>query len=179
MYKFIQFLTFSRLASGPIIFLLIHKSFFLLASVLFILSSISDFYDGFLARKYNLTSQLGEVLDPVADKILVIFLIISLALEFESIYIGAAGCLIFSRDLWIGALRDLNARTFNTTATNVTFLAKCKTAAQFIALTSYLLGLHFNNTFIIFLADILLLLAVVLSLKTGFNYSISTFALKK
>jgi CDP-diacylglycerol--glycerol-3-phosphate 3-phosphatidyltransferase len=180
MKNFIQFLTYFRIIAGPIIFIFIVISkFYGVAFVLFMLASISDYWDGYLARKYQLVSMMGEVLDPIADKILVIFVIISLALELESIYIGAAGCLIFSRDLWIGALRDLNARTFNTTATNVTFLAKCKTTAQFIALTSYLYGLHIGSVFIIFLADFLLLLAVILSLKTGVDYSINTFAKKQ
>ena len=70
----------------------------------------SDYWDGFLARKYNLESTIGEVLDPIADKILLTFLIIALSIELSSIFIGMVGGMILVREFWVGALRDINAR---------------------------------------------------------------------
>ena len=68
MNLLIQFLTYFRMIAGPIIFLLIlYFDQYGLALVLFFLASISDFFDGFLARRYNLTSELGEIIDPIAD----------------------------------------------------------------------------------------------------------------
>ena len=84
---------------------------------LFTFASISDYFDGALARKYNLSSQLGEVLDPIADKILVLFMLFALTLNFESIYIGFISCIMLAREFWVSALRDLNARNLNTSAT--------------------------------------------------------------
>ena len=89
MNFFIQFLTYSRILVSPIIFLFItFFDFYGWALILFVLASISDYWDGFLARKYNLESALGEVLDPIADKILITFLIIGLSLEVSSVFFG-------------------------------------------------------------------------------------------
>ena len=66
-------------------------SFYGWALLLFFIASISDYWDGFLARKYNLESVLGAVLDPIADKILVTFIILALSIELSSVFIGLVG----------------------------------------------------------------------------------------
>ena len=72
MNYFIQFLTYFRIFIAPIIFLLITIfDSYGWALFLFFLASISDYWDGFLARKYRLESKLGEIIDPIADKIIV------------------------------------------------------------------------------------------------------------
>jgi CDP-diacylglycerol--glycerol-3-phosphate 3-phosphatidyltransferase len=108
MNYFIQSLTYFRILIAPIIFLLItvYDSYGW-ALFLFFLASISDYWDGFLARKYKLESTIGAVLDPIADKILVTFLILALSLELSSIFIGMVGGLMLVREFWVGALRDL------------------------------------------------------------------------
>ena len=92
MKYFINFLTFFRLFSGPIIFSLLVLSFHpKIAFVLFIIAGLSDYFDGYLARKYSFESAFGEVMDPIADKILTLFLLITLILYFKSIFIGLVG----------------------------------------------------------------------------------------
>ena len=87
MNHFIQFLTFFRIFIAPIIFLMItFGDLYSWALCLFLLASISDYWDGFLARKYNLESTIGEVLDPIADKILVTFIILALCIELSSVF---------------------------------------------------------------------------------------------
>ena len=114
MKNFIQFLTYFRIFIAPIIFLLITVyDLYGWALILFFLASISDYWDGFLARKYDLESILGAVLDPIADKILTIFLILAFSIELSSIFIGMAGGIILAREFWVGALRDLNAQQGN------------------------------------------------------------------
>ena len=142
---------------------------------LFVLASISDYWDGFLARKYKLESTIGAVLDPIADKILVTFLILGLSLELSSIFIGMVGGIILVREFWVGALRDLNARQNNPDATKVSLLAKTKTFIQFITFSSYLFGLAINNSLIIFTSNFLLFLALIITLQTGLSYTMSTF----
>ena len=131
MSHFIQLLTYFRIIAGPIIFALILVSQnFGAALLIFLLASSTDYWDGYLARKYSLTSELGAVLDPIADKILITFTLIALSVNFESIYIAFLGSMILAREFWVGALRDLNARADNIQATEVTFLAKTKTFTQ-------------------------------------------------
>ena len=54
---------------------------YLFAIVLFFLAGVTDYLDGYLARKYNAVSQLGEILDPIADKILILFVLFGLAIN--------------------------------------------------------------------------------------------------
>ena len=177
MKLLINFLTISRILLGPIIFILIlYWEAFMASLFLFLFASISDYFDGALARKYNLSSQLGEVLDPIADKILVLFMLFALALYFSSIYIGFISCLILAREFWVSALRDLNARNLNTSATKVSFLAKIKTTIQLIAVVLYLLGLSYDIVFMLFLGDFVLFIALIIGLKTGLTYSLKTFS---
>ena len=176
MNYIIQSLTYFRILIAPIIFLLITQfHFYNLALLFFFIASASDYWDGFLARKYKLESTLGAVLDPIADKILATFLILALSLELSSIFIALIGGLMLLREFWVGALRDFNARQNNSDATQVTFLAKIKTSVQFIAFTSYLFGLAINNSMILFLSNFFLFLALIITLQTGFSYTIATF----
>ena len=109
--------------------------------ILFFLASISDYWDGFLARKYKLESMIGEVLDPIADKILAMFLILALCIELSSVFIGMVGGMMLAREFWVAALRDLNARQGTSESTKVTFLAKLKTSIQLLTFSFYLIGL--------------------------------------
>ena len=176
MNYFIQFLTYFRILIAPIIFILITLfNFYGWALLLFFIASISDYWDGFLARKYNLESMLGSILDPIADKILVTFIILALSIELSSVFIGLLGGGMLVREFWVGALRDLNARQNNTEATTVSPLAKIKTSIQFITFSSYLLGLVLNNSFVLFTSNFLLFLALIITLQTGLSYTMSTF----
>ena len=176
MNYFIQFLTYFRILIAPVIFILItFYDSYGWALFLFFLASISDYWDGFLARKYNLESIIGEVLDPIADKILTTFLILALSVELSSIFVSMVGGIILAREYWVGALRDLNSKNRNYSATNVTYLAKIKTSLQFLTFASFLSGLYLENSLIIFLSYFLLFLALIVTLQTGLSYTIATF----
>jgi len=85
MTTFINILTLSRIFLAAIIFLLLTSTDgYLMALVLFFLAGITDYFDGYLARKYNAVSELGEVLDPIADKILIVFVLFGLAVNLSS-----------------------------------------------------------------------------------------------
>jgi CDP-diacylglycerol--glycerol-3-phosphate 3-phosphatidyltransferase len=148
---------------------------YLLALVLFFLAGATDYFDGYLARKYNAVSQLGEVLDPIADKILILFVLFGLAINLSSYLIGFIGAIIITREIWVGALRDLNARNGKSDATKVTFLAKIKTSIQLMTLSIYLFGLAIDNMLIIIIADIFLLASFFITIYTGLIYTINTF----
>jgi CDP-diacylglycerol--glycerol-3-phosphate 3-phosphatidyltransferase len=177
MITFINFLTFSRIVLGAVIFLLLMSSDgYLLALILFFMASITDYFDGYLARKYDAVSQLGEVLDPIADKILIVFVLFGLAVNLDSYLIAFIGALIITREIWVGALRDLNARNNRSDATKVTFLAKIKTTIQLFTISIYLLALTINNMLLIIFADIFLFISLFITLYTGFIYTLNSFS---
>ena len=177
MKKFIQLLTLSRIIAGPIIFILvIFFQYFTVALTVFILASLSDFMDGYLARKFNAVSTLGAILDPIADKILLTFVIIALSFELNSAFIALSGSLILAREYWVGALREFNARSGNIKATNVTFLAKVKTTIQLFALSLYLLFLSTGQALLILIADLTLFISLIITLQTAVSYTIASFS---
>ena len=152
------------------------KSGFLFnVAVLFLIASFSDFLDGYLARKTNSESVLGEILDPIADKLLIVFVLNGLSINLDSFLIGFISAVIISREIWVAALRDINARNNQSDKTKVTFLAKTKTAIQMLSILMYLLGLTINNMMVLFFADIILIIALLVTIQTGFQYTISTF----
>lgn len=176
MNYFIQFLTYFRIFIAPVIFLLIVQlNFYGLALTLFVVACISDYWDGFLARKYNLESLIGAVLDPIADKILITFIILATSIELSSPFIGFIGGIILVREFWVGALRELNARNANINATKVSKLAKVKTSIQLGTFCLYLLGLYLSSALMVFVANFFLFLALIITLQTGLSYTISTF----
>jgi phosphatidylglycerophosphate synthase len=98
-----------------------------------------------------------------------------LAVNLSSYLIGFFAALIITREIWVGALRDLNARNNNTNATKVTFLAKIKTTVQLFTISIYLIALSINNMLLIIVADIFLFVSLFITLYTGFLYTINTF----
>ena len=154
-------LTFSRIILAAAIFiLLMSPDGYFLALILFFIAGITDYFDGYLARKYNSTSQVGEILDPIADKILIVFVLFGISINLNSYLIGFVGSIIITREIWVGALRDLNARNNKSDATKVTFLAKIKTTIQLFTLSIYLLALTLNNMLLIQFAHIFLFISV-------------------
>lgn len=173
---FINLLTVSRMFLGAIIFVLIAMTdFYWTAFLLFFIAGITDYFDGYFARKYKATSVIGEILDPIADKILIIFLLFAISVSLSSFYIAFIGSLIISREIWVGALRDFNARKSRLDATKVTFLAKVKTTIQLFTISIYLLGLSLNNMLVLLFADLLLFISLLVTIYTGYQYSLKSF----
>ena len=176
MSLFINLITLSRIILGAVIFVILTRTeMYWYALILFFLASMTDYFDGYLARKYNLVSQLGEILDPIADKILIVFLLFAIAVNLSSYYIGFLSAVIITREIWVGALRDFNARQKNSNATRVTFLAKIKTTIQLFTISTYLLGIAMNNMLIVLIADIILLVSFLITIYTGYQYTLNTF----
>ena len=176
MITFINILTLSRIFLAALIFiLLMSPDGYLSALILFFIAGMTDYLDGYLARKYNAVSQLGEVLDPIADKILILFVLFALAINLSSYLIGFLGAIIITREIWVGALRDLNARNRKSNVTKVTFIAKLKTTIQLFTIFLYLTGLVLNNMIIIVLGDLFLFISLFITLYTGYIYTHNSF----
>ncbi len=169
-------ITLSRIFCAILIYLILFlENNYSVALFLFFVASFSDFLDGYLARKTDSVSVLGEILDPIADKLLIVFVLIGLSINLDSFLIGFVSAVIISREIWVAALRDINARNNQSDKTKVTFLAKTKTAIQMFAILMYLLGLTTNSMMVLFFADIILIIALLVTIQTGFQYTISTF----
>ena len=172
----VNLITLSRVVFAIIIFLLLSIDNYLeVALILFMLAGFTDYLDGFLARKYSLTSQLGEILDPITDKILIVFLFFGLALNLSSYLIGFIGSCIITREIWVSALRDLNSRNLNVEATKVIFLAKIKTSIQLLTIFIYLTALAFDKMLLIIFGDIFMIVSLLITLYTGYIYTLNTF----
>ena len=110
MTNFLNMLTVSRILLGIIIFLLLYlHSYYWLALIFFTQASLTDFLDGYLARKTGNTSVLGEILDPIADKLLIVFVLIGLSLNLSSFYVGFFASMIIAREIWVCLLYTSDA----------------------------------------------------------------------
>ena len=175
MTYFINLLTLSRIFIAVVIFLLLTRpEGYFLAFILFFVAGATDYFDGYLARKYNFTSEIGEILDPIADKILIIFVLFGLSVNLTSYFIALMASLIITREIWVGALRDFNARNGSSDATKVTFLAKIKTSIQLFTISIYLLGLTLNNMLLILFGDMFLFLSLLITIYTGYIYTVNS-----
>ena len=114
-------------------------------------------------------------MDPISDKVLILFVLFGLAVNLSSYLIAFIGAIIITREIWVGALRDLNARNKKSYATKVTFLAKIKTTIQLFTILIYLLGLTINNMLVIVIGDIFLVISLLVTLYTGYIYTLNTF----
>ena len=176
MIRFINILTATRILLAPIILFFLIFGEYLLCTLFFFVAGISDYFDGYLARKYNAESQLGEILDPIADKILVVFLLIGLSVSINSSLMATLSSFIVSREIIVAALRDFAARSNMSDKTKVTFLAKTKTTIQLFTIGLYLIALSFNLNLLIIIGDVSLIAATLITLYTGYEYAFNIFS---
>jgi CDP-diacylglycerol--glycerol-3-phosphate 3-phosphatidyltransferase len=175
MSNLINLITVSRIILAPVIliFLMFENYFFCI--LLFFLAGISDYLDGYFARKFQLESQLGEILDPIADKILIVFLLIGLSVVLDSYLIAILSSFIIAREIGVSALRDYSARNNISDRMKVTFLAKTKTSVQLLSIGMYLFALAMSFNLLLVISDILLLISTLITLYTGYQYVTSLF----
>ena len=175
MTNFINFITIARVFLAPIILVFLIFGNYLVCVLLFFLAGLTDYFDGYLARKYNAVSELGEILDPIADKVLVVFILIGLSVELDSQLMALLSSFIIAREIGVAALRDYSARNNLSERTKVTFLAKAKTSVQLLTIGLYLLALAISFNLLIVISDIFLLLATFITLYTGYQYILNVF----
>ncbi|MDH3634734.1 MAG: CDP-diacylglycerol--glycerol-3-phosphate 3-phosphatidyltransferase [Gammaproteobacteria bacterium] len=104
------------------------------ATLIFAIAGISDWVDGFLARSMQQESSFGAFLDPVADKLMVVVIIVVLVEAHPSIYMVLPSVIIVAREISISALREWMAQLGSSTTVQVSFIGKSKTVAQMLAL---------------------------------------------
>ena len=176
--KIPNLLTIGRIIIVPFFVLAFYLPGFygdLTACVLFVIASFTDFLDGMLARMLGEESKLGELLDPIADKIIVATALILLVMSGTiRHYEVIAAIIILTREILISGLREFLAR--GQIKLPVSNLAKLKTFLQMIAIALLLTGetgnkiLNFQDYNAQTIGIILLWLSAFLTLYTGYEY---------
>ena len=141
------------------------------SAVAFAAGAITDYFDGWLARKLHAQSVWGAILDPIADKIAVGGVIVGLCALNPQPAIVVAGGLILFRELFVSGLREVGAARGLTFP--VTKLAKWKTTVQLVALVGEILAAGIDRADLRLTADALMWLAAVLTLWTGAEYAMA------
>ena len=137
MFNLANIVTLIRVALVPLVVLLFFAEFtghHLWAAAIFTAASISDWLDGYLARKLNQTSEFGAFLDPVADKLLVALTLILLVADYATAWFILPVSLIIGREILISALREWMAGRGHRDVVAVAFAGKVKTTVQMIAI---------------------------------------------
>lgn len=141
------------------------------ALVIYVAAAITDFLDGYLARKWQQQSSLGRMLDPIADKVLVA--VVLLVLSADGILFGGhiwAAIIILSREVLVSGLREYLGEL--QVSVPVTSIAKWKTTAQLLAV-GFLIAGPAGDVFFAHVTRIgigLLWIAALLTLYTGYDY---------
>ncbi|MEL0305776.1 MAG: CDP-diacylglycerol--glycerol-3-phosphate 3-phosphatidyltransferase [Halieaceae bacterium] len=104
------------------------------AAMVFIVASVTDWFDGWLARRLGQTSQFGAFLDPVADKLLVSVALILLLHRMDNVFITLAAMVVIGREIVISALREWMAQLGKRASVAVNSIAKLKTGVQMTAI---------------------------------------------
>ena len=176
--KIPNILTVGRILIVPFFFFFFYLPGFygdLTALILFIIASFTDFLDGMLARILGEESKLGELLDPIADKIIVAAALILLVMDGTiRHYEVIAAIIILTREILISGLREFLAK--GKIKMPVSNLAKLKTVLQMVSIGLLLSGdtgnkiINFQDYNAQTIGIVLLWLSAVLTLFTGYDY---------
>ena len=177
-FKFPNYLTIGRIIIAPVfVFAFYLPGFYgdVIPFALFVIASFTDFLDGLLARMYKEESKLGELLDPIADKIIVATALILLVMDGTiKNYEVIAAIIILTREILVSGLREFLAG--GKIKLPVSNLAKAKTLLQMFAISALLTGetgnkiINFQDYNAQTIGIILLWLSAFLTLYTGYDY---------
>jgi cardiolipin synthase (CMP-forming) len=168
-------LTYGRLVAVPVVAVLLQwpseNWMRWTALAVFTVAGVTDFFDGYLARIWKQQSPLGQMLDPIADKLLVATTLLVLAANQTLLgYTLWAGIIILCREILVSGLREYLAEL--KVALPVSLLAKWKTTVQMVALGFFIAGpageMVLPNSLAI--GSVLLWIAAALTLYTGLDY---------
>lgn len=139
---------------------------YLVLAVLFVLAALTDWLDGYLARRWNQTSAFGRFLDPVADKLMVAVALLVLVQWHTTLIMVVSAMVIICREITVSALREWMAELGARASVAVSFIGKLKTTMQMVSITVFLL----NIEALLPVAHALLVTAVMLTLWSMMIY---------
>lgn len=165
--------TISRVLLVPVVVLVYYSAMpfsQLVAAVLFTIASITDWLDGYLARKLNQLSAFGAFLDPVADKLLVVMALVLLTANYPGPWFVIPTAIIIGREVFVSALREWMASRNLRDMVAVGYAGKLKTTVQMLAI---IVLLAYTPTWpqpVLFVGYFLLYLSAALSLWSMMIY---------
>ena len=171
MWTLPNILTLARIAVIPllvVVFYLDWKWAHIASAALFGAAAITDWIDGYLARKWNQMTPFGAFLDPVADKLIVATSLLLLLEQYASVWFVLPTMVIIGREIGISALREWMAELGSRSSVAVSMLGKVKTWAQMIAIV-VLLAFEPSSKFAL-LGYIALYIAAMLTLWSMIYY---------
>ena len=168
-------LTMSRIVMIPVfvvIFYLPVQWSYLVSAIIFALAGLTDWLDGYLARKLNQSTPFGAFLDPVADKLMVAVALAVLIEEYANVLLTNPAVIIIGREVVISALREWMAEIGSRASVAVSYIGKIKTTAQMAAIVGLLAfppGVLWANVALalLYIAAILTLWSMGLYLKAA------------
>ena len=140
---------------------------FYLPTFIFFIAGVTDWLDGYLARKWKQTTRFGAFLDPVADKVMVVAALVLIVEYQHSLWITIPAIIMISREIIISALREWMAELGERSKVAVSWWGKWKTTAQMLALGGLLW--RYNN-YMEIAAIILLYIAAILTVWSMIQY---------
>lgn len=140
MKFFVNFLSAFRIAAAFAIIPTLMFQMYWTSLILFVLGAISDWFDGFLARKYNVCTKIGGVMDHIGDKLLVVNTFIMLTVMMPVWFIVVPVIIMIARELYISGLREfLGTQKIEMPVPKARFsMGKIKTTLQMITLVAFL-----------------------------------------
>ncbi|SIS20525.1 CDP-diacylglycerol--glycerol-3-phosphate 3-phosphatidyltransferase [Aquipseudomonas alcaligenes] len=170
-------LTLLRVALIPVFILFFYLPFswsYWAASAVFALAAITDWFDGYLARRWEQSTPFGAFLDPVADKLMVAVALVLLVEEHANLWLSLPAVIIIGREIVVSALREWMAELGARAQVAVSQLGKWKTAAQMVALV-ILLGNPPHLTVWVGMGYVLLIIAAALTLWSMLQYLLAAW----
>ncbi len=144
------------------------------AAWVFMIAAITDWFDGYLARKLDQMSAFGAFLDPVADKVMVAVALVLLVdrnpTDYPSVFMTIAAIIIIGREITISALREWMAEVGSRNSVAVSIIGKIKTTAQMTALIWLLYAQPLFGIPLVEIGFILLYVSVFLTLWSMVDY---------
>ena len=140
------------------------------ASAVFIAAAITDWLDGWIARKYGLHSAFGEFLDPVADKLMVAMTLFLIVQENPTIPLAIMSAVIVGREISISALREWMAELGERARVRVANVGKIKTIAQLVSIVVLLYQKDLDDFGLFHVGEVLLGVAAALTIWSGYVY---------
>lgn len=162
-------LTLFRVAAVPLLILLLlfeNRISSIFAALVFTIAAITDYFDGYIARRYGLTSNLGKILDPLADKMLVSSAFIMLIPHGR--VPAWMICLIIGRELAVTGLRNIITEHGDDASASV--LGKYKTGFQIATLIPLLIHFQYFGVDFHVVGIVLLWMALGITLWSGIDY---------